>query len=97
MILGAIIGGAIGNTIDRMYYGYVIDFIDVDMPDWIMPRWHVFNIADAAVSVSVVLLAVMFLLGNRFAATPGKSGIEDPELPADDTPDSLMSPKQDDI
>ena len=51
LALGAVIGGAIGNTIDRLTYGYVIDFIDVNLPDWLMRRWPVFNLADSAVSV----------------------------------------------
>ncbi|MBD3166248.1 signal peptidase II [bacterium] len=71
VVLGLIIGGAIGNTIDRLRQGYVIDFIDVDMPNWLMQRWHVFNIADSAVSVGVVLLLLFMLLdafGIRAAA-----------------------------
>jgi len=54
-------GGAIGNTIDRLLYGYVIDFIDVDLPDWLMERWPVFNVADSAVSVGVTLLLIVML------------------------------------
>ncbi|MBZ0263756.1 signal peptidase II, partial [bacterium] len=38
LLFAGIMGGAIGNTIDRLWYGYVIDFIDVDLPDWIMHR-----------------------------------------------------------
>ncbi|MCB2210523.1 signal peptidase II [bacterium] len=60
-ILAAILGGAIGNTYDRLVYGYVIDFIDVNLPDFLMDRWPVFNIADSAVSVGVVLLILMML------------------------------------
>ncbi len=61
MIIGGIIGGAIGNSIDRLAYGYVIDFIDVDLPDWLMERWPIFNIADSAVSVGIVLLIIMII------------------------------------
>lgn len=66
MFLGGIMGGAIGNTIDRLLYGYVIDFIDVDLPDWMMERWPVFNVADSAVSVGVIFLVIVLL----FYSTP---------------------------
>jgi signal peptidase II len=56
-----IIGGAIGNLIDRIRFGYVIDFIDWDFPDFIMERWPVFNIADSAIVVAVILLFVNLL------------------------------------
>ena len=60
-ILGAILGGAIGNTYDRIVYGYVIDFVDVDLPNWIMNRFAVFNVADAAVSVGVTVLLLLLI------------------------------------
>lgn len=65
LTLGAIIGGAIGNAIDRIRLGYVIDFIDVDLPDWLMERWPVFNIADSMVSVSVVIM-ISFIFYSSF-------------------------------
>ncbi len=46
---GLVTGGAIGNLIDRIVYGHVIDFIDVRV-------WPVFNIADSAITIGVVLL-----------------------------------------
>ncbi|GBE30805.1 lipoprotein signal peptidase [bacterium BMS3Bbin04] len=61
-ILAAILGGAVGNTYDRIRYGYVIDFIDVNLPDFLMERWPVFNLADSAVSVGVVLLLLMMII-----------------------------------
>ncbi|MDH3644738.1 MAG: signal peptidase II, partial [Gammaproteobacteria bacterium] len=48
-----ILGGAIGNLIDRMRLGYVVDFIHWFYRDW---HWPHFNIADSAISVGVVLL-----------------------------------------
>lgn len=60
-ILAAILGGAIGNTYDRLAWGYVIDFVDVNLPDFIMERFAVFNIADSAVSVGVTILLLMLL------------------------------------
>ncbi|MBS1262143.1 MAG: Lipoprotein signal peptidase [Calditrichaeota bacterium] len=64
-ILAVILGGAIGNTYDRLVYGYVVDFIDVDLPDVLMERWPVFNIADAAVSVGVLLLVILSFVRKR--------------------------------
>ena len=59
--LGLILGGAIGNVIDRLKYGEVIDFIDVDFPNLIMARWPVFNIADSAVTIGMCLLAIYLI------------------------------------
>jgi len=55
MALVLILGGAAGNVIDRLVYGYVIDFIDVFYGSW---HWPTFNIADSAISVGVFLLLV---------------------------------------
>lgn len=51
--LGLILGGAIGNLIDRVIYGYVIDFFDVYYQIW---HWPVFNIADSAITLGVALM-----------------------------------------
>jgi signal peptidase II len=51
--LALILGGAIGNLIDRTLYGYVIDFIDVYYDYW---HWPAFNIADSAISIGAGLL-----------------------------------------
>ena len=50
-----IMGGAIGNVIDRVIHGYVIDFIDVYYQDW---HWPAFNIADSAIFVGVAILII---------------------------------------
>ncbi|MDP8207538.1 MAG: signal peptidase II [Candidatus Electryonea clarkiae] len=76
LIIGAIIGGAIGNSIDRLRFGYVIDFIDVNLPDWWMDRWPVFNIADSAVSVSVVLLISIIILRPGFMMASPSTVVE---------------------
>ncbi len=55
MALSLVLGGAIGNLIDRVYYGYVIDFIDVYYNAW---HWPAFNIADSAISVGAVMLVI---------------------------------------
>ena len=50
-----------GNLIDRFFWGKVVDFIDVDFPDFIMSRWPVFNAADSAVTVGMCLLVIYIL------------------------------------
>jgi signal peptidase II len=51
--LGLLLGGAVGNLIDRLRIGYVVDFVDIGIGDL---RWYTFNVADAAISFSLVLL-----------------------------------------
>jgi len=53
--LALVLGGAIGNLIDRMVYGYVIDFIDVYYQQW---HWPAFNVADSAISLGAVMLVI---------------------------------------
>jgi signal peptidase II len=60
--LSLVLGGAIGNLIDRLAYGYVIDFLDVYFNTW---HWPAFNIADSAITLGVALmLAESFGVGN---------------------------------
>ncbi len=51
--LSLVLGGAIGNLIDRLAYGYVIDFLDVYYQTW---HWPAFNVADSAITLGVVLM-----------------------------------------
>jgi signal peptidase II len=51
--LGLILGGAMGNLIDRARWGYVVDFIDLH---WRHRHWPAFNVADAGITVGVLLL-----------------------------------------
>jgi signal peptidase II len=51
--LSLIIGGAMGNLLDRIMYGYVVDFIDFHVAGW---HWYVFNVADSAICIGVLLL-----------------------------------------
>lgn len=71
-----ILGGAVGNLIDRMFYGVifdyaplfygkVVDFLDIDFFDFTLfgksyDRWPIFNIADAAVSIGVLILILFY-------------------------------------
>jgi len=57
--LGAIVGGALANVIDRVRFGAVIDFIHAHIGDW---SWYVFNLADAAIVCGVAALVIDSLL-----------------------------------
>jgi lipoprotein signal peptidase len=62
-------GGAAGNLIDRLRFGYVEDFLE-------LPHWPVFNVADSAITVGALLLALHFLRQDVPAARhePSESG-----------------------
>jgi len=77
--LALVVGGALGNMVDRILYRQVIDFIDVDIFDIVIPpfsflslnfsgfelyRWYAFNIADAAITVSLIGI-IIFLIFNK--------------------------------
>jgi signal peptidase II len=93
-ILALVVGGAIGNFIDRIAYGRVVDFIDVNIPDIRIPgfslsifnfsgfelyRWYIFNIADSALTVGLVgFIAYLMIKGDSLEVRP--------EIPIDNTP-----------
>ena len=56
LLTSLLIGGAIGNLIDRFLHGAVVDFIDVFYKDW---HWPAFNIADSFICMSAVLLLLL--------------------------------------
>ncbi len=58
-------GGALGNIIDRIRFGKVVDFIDCDFPDFIMERFPVFNIADSCVTVGIFILLIITILEEK--------------------------------
>ena len=60
--LALVLGGAVGNLVDRVRLGYVIDFVDVHAAGW---HWPAFNVADAAISCGAVLLAFLALTGRE--------------------------------
>ena len=63
--LALVIGGAIGNLIDRLRIGHVTDFIQVYHNQWAFPS---FNVADSAISVGATLLILFGLFGRHSAA-----------------------------
>jgi signal peptidase II len=60
--LALVLGGAIGNLIDRIIYGYVIDFLDLYYKMW---HWPAFNVADSAISIGAVMLLIDAIRGEK--------------------------------
>jgi len=62
--LTIVAGGAVGNIVDRLRFGEVVDFIDCEFPDiaigsYHLERWPIFNVADMAVSLGIVVTIVL--------------------------------------
>ncbi|HXP12577.1 MAG TPA: signal peptidase II [Stellaceae bacterium] len=62
LAIGLVIGGALGNIIDRIFRGAVVDFLDFHWGDW---HWFAFNLADTAITLGVVFIALDGMLGER--------------------------------
>lgn len=61
--LGLQLGGAIGNLVDRLRQGFVVDFIDLNF--WPLHEWPVFNMADSSIVTGAVLLALLMIWEER--------------------------------
>jgi signal peptidase II len=66
LTLGLLLGGAVGNFIDRIRHGYVIDFADIGVGN---SRFYVFNIADSAVTVAIILLFVLWFIAPHLGVS----------------------------
>jgi signal peptidase II len=66
LALGLLIGGALGNLTDRLRIGFVVDFVDAGIGTW---RFYTFNVADAAISCSILLLILLAIMPARPART----------------------------
>ena len=77
---GLILGGALGNFLDRATQGYVTDFFDLDTSVTWLQTFPVFNVADSALTVGVVLIAIASLLNYLRSA---KSETPSPAHPTD--------------
>jgi signal peptidase II len=61
--LGMVLGGALGNILDRTLHGYVVDFLDLHFGDF--RPFLVFNVGDAAISIAVVILLLRAFLARK--------------------------------
>lgn len=68
LALGLILGGALGNIVDRIRFGYVVDYADLHFGDF--RPFLVFNVADAAITIGVLILLVRALLVKDRPSTP---------------------------
>ena len=65
--LGMVLGGALGNILDRTLHGYVVDFLDLHFGE--VRPFLIFNIGDAAISIAVVILLLRAFVGRKDQAT----------------------------
>jgi signal peptidase II len=65
--IGLFFGGAIGNLIDRLRFGAVVDFVDLHVRGY---HWPAFNVADSAITVGVILLALRLVLRPTAPSAP---------------------------
>ena len=72
--LGLVLGGAIGNILDRVRFGYVVDFADLHFGSW--RPFLVFNVADAAITIGVLILLIRALLMRD---RPGAAANSEPD------------------
>jgi len=110
--LAFILGGAVGNLIDRMFYGIfygyasifygrVVDFLDVDFFDFSIfgrsyDRWPIFNVADAAVTIGVLILIIFYKKNSEQNEIPEPVGSGLDEFPVDDTHSNGTEEEQND-
>ena len=61
--LGMVLGGALGNILDRTLHGYVVDFLDLHFGEW--RPFLIFNVGDAAISIAVAILLLRAFVGRK--------------------------------
>ncbi len=88
--LGLILGGALGNILDRIRFGYVVDFADLHIADW--RPFLVFNVADAAITVGVLILLARAFLTREKTQTVQATGSHSSAKPSSATMPSSESP-----
>jgi signal peptidase II len=81
--LTLILSGAVGNLVDRVTSGEVVDFIEVGIPQW---HWPVFNVADSAVTVGVLLFVLTWSRAGEPAAAPDAEVAGAPDAAGGDEP-----------
>lgn len=65
LALALVLGGALGNIVDRVRFGYVVDFVHVHVGTW---SFYVFNVADAAITIGVAILLLRAFFERKPAA-----------------------------
>ncbi|WP_374595861.1 signal peptidase II [Sphingosinicella sp.] len=65
LALALVLGGALGNIVDRVRFGYVVDFVHVHVGTW---SFYVFNVADAAITIGVAILLLRAFFERKSAA-----------------------------
>lgn len=93
LTLGLLLGGAIGNAVDRFRLGYVIDFVDGGLGS---VRFFTFNIADACISGAIVLLFAMAIWPHLAGPGVGRTASTGPRS-SDDPGDAVVPPAADDV
>lgn len=68
--LGLLLGGAVGNMIDRLRLGYVVDWVDIGLGDL---RFWTFNVADSAISLAIVMLVAMAIFPALTGSSQGEA------------------------
>jgi len=81
--LGLLLGGALGNLVDRLRFGHVIDFVDTGIGSL---RFYTFNVADSAISIAVVLLLALSVLGDRWRSADPAASAAPPSTAAGSDP-----------
>ncbi len=83
---GGVLGGAIGNMIDRLAYGEVIDFLDVYVGTY---HWPAFNVADSAITIGVAILCLDALRSTELPGTETTKGQAHEEPAPSSTPNAI--------
>jgi signal peptidase II len=86
---GLLLGGALGNLLDRFRLGYVVDFVDLGVGNF---RWYTFNVADAAISLSLVLLVLLAIKPSLAGTNPPDPGPDTKKLPTSQSAEPTTGP-----
>lgn len=73
LALALVLGGAVGNVLDRLRLGYVVDFVHVYFREY---QWPDFNVADSAITIGVALLVIDILRSTESEPRPAAAGID---------------------
>ena len=83
LALGFLLGGAVGNLLDRLRYGSVLDFVDAGIGGL---RWYTFNVADASISLAIVLLLAMSIRPSLAGAAADSKAAPQPRATTEPAP-----------